>query len=102
MRPGERRSRKANFESLDEAGNTAHVHIKRVARTKYREPLRIRRSHLEELVSEVRARGTASWSGEEKKLIAITAKAWVLLAPLGVETSDIRRLVDKAVRNAWK
>ena len=66
------------------------------------EPLRIRRSHLEELVSEVRARGTASWSGEEKKLIAITAKAWVLLAPLGVETSDIRRLVDKAVRNAWK
>src|ERR1700733_1922746 len=44
MRPGERRSRKANFESLDESGNTAHVHIKRVARTKYREPLRIRRA----------------------------------------------------------
>jgi hypothetical protein len=65
-------------------------------------PLRIRRSHLEELVSEARARGTVSWSVEEKKMIAIVAKAWVLLAPLGVETSEIRRLVDNAVRNAWK
>ena len=65
-------------------------------------PLRIRRSHLEELVSEARARATASWSVEEKKMIAIVARAWVLLAPLGVETADIRRLVDNAVRNAWK
>jgi hypothetical protein len=65
-------------------------------------PLRIERSHLEELVSEGRARGTASWSVEEKKMITIVAKAWVLLAPMGVETSDIRRLVDSAVRNAWK
>lgn len=65
-------------------------------------PLRIRRSHLEEVVSEARARGTASWSMEEKKMIAIVAKAWILLAPMGVETSDIRRLVDNAVRNAWK
>ena len=44
MRPGERRSRKANSESLDEAGNAAHVHIKRVARAKRCEPLRIRRA----------------------------------------------------------
>ncbi len=65
-------------------------------------PLRIRRSHLEELVSETRAKVTAAWSVDEKKMIAIIAKAWVLLAPLGVETADIRRLVDNAVRNAWK
>jgi hypothetical protein len=26
----------------------------------------------------------------------------VLLAPLGVETADLRRLVNDAVRNAWK
>ena len=65
-------------------------------------PLRVRRSHLEELAAEARARGTASWSVEEKKVIATVAKAWVLLAPMGVETVDIRRLVDKAVRNAWK
>ena len=65
-------------------------------------PLRIRRSHLEELVSEARARGSASWTQEEKRMIALVAKAWVLLAPLGVETTDLRRLVDTAVRNAWK
>jgi hypothetical protein len=64
--------------------------------------LRITTTQLEELVSEARARGTASWSVEERKMIAIVAKAWVLLAPMGVETSDIRRLVDDAVRNAWK
>jgi hypothetical protein len=44
MRPWERRSRKANPEPLDEAGNAAHVHVKRVARAKRREPLRIRRA----------------------------------------------------------
>lgn len=44
MRPRERRSRKANSESLDEAGDAAHVHIKRVARAKRREPLLIRRA----------------------------------------------------------
>jgi len=66
------------------------------------EPLRIRPSDLEELVSAAQARAAASWSEEERKMIAIVAKAWVLLAPLGVETADLRRLVDDAVRNAWK
>jgi hypothetical protein len=65
-------------------------------------PLRITATQLEELVSEARARGTPLWSEDEKKMIAIAAKAWVLLAPLGVETADIRRLVDKAVLNVWK
>jgi len=50
----------------------------------------------------VRARGTASWCVEEKKMMAIVAKAWLLLASLGVETSDIRRLVDSAIRHAWR
>jgi hypothetical protein len=35
-------------------------------------------------------------------MIAMIAKAWMLLAPLGVETADLRRLVNDAVRNAWK
>jgi hypothetical protein len=35
-------------------------------------------------------------------MISIVAKAWVLLAPLGIETPDLRRLVELAVRNAWK
>ena len=57
---------------------------------------------LEQLVAEARAKGSASWSIEEKRMASIVAKAWVLLAPLGIETTDIRRLVNKAVRNAWK
>lgn len=65
-------------------------------------PLLIKKSDLKELVTRARAKGTASWSTDEKKMTSIVAKAWVLLAPLGVETTVIRRLVDKAVRNAWK
>jgi len=70
--------------------------------TRILEPLLVKRLDLEAMVAETRARGTALWSEEEKKMTAIIAKAWVLLAPLGVETADIRRLVEKAVRNAWK
>ena len=65
-------------------------------------PLLIKRSDLEELVAEARAKGAVPWSIDEKRMTSIIAKAWVLLAPLGVDTTDIRRLVDKAVRNAWK
>jgi hypothetical protein len=65
-------------------------------------PLHIGREALESLVVEARVRGPAQWRPEEKKMIALVGRAWEILAPLGVETSDIRRLVDKAVRNAWK
>ena len=65
-------------------------------------PLFVKQSDLEAVVVDARARGTASWSVEERKMIAIVAKAWVLLAPLGVETADLRRLVNDAVRSAWK
>jgi hypothetical protein len=65
-------------------------------------PLFITRKDLEALVVESRARGPSSWRAEEKKMVALVSKAWEMLAPLGVETADIRRLVDGAVRNAWK
>lgn len=65
-------------------------------------PLFIKRSDLETLVAEARARGPAAWTEEEAKMTALVARAWVKLAPLGVETADIRRLVNDAVRNAWK
>jgi hypothetical protein len=65
-------------------------------------PLLITKWDLAALVVEAGERGTPSWSEEDKKMLAIIAKAWVLLAPLGVETADIRRLVDQAVRNAWR
>jgi hypothetical protein len=65
-------------------------------------PLRVGTEDLEKLVAETRVNGPVSPSTEERKLLAIIAKAWVLLAPLGVETDDLRQLVDNAVRNAWK
>lgn len=59
-------------------------------------PLLVRKSHLEDLVLETRARATTSWSEEERTMVSIIANAWVLLAPLGVEASDIRRFVSEA------
>jgi len=65
-------------------------------------PLAVRQEDLETLVAEARARRTALCRPEEKKMIVLIARAWEMLAPLGVETADIRRLVDKAVRTAWR
>jgi hypothetical protein len=65
-------------------------------------PLRINREALEKLVSETRVRGASPWSIQETRMISIIAKAWALLAPLGIEPADIRRLSDIAVRDGWK
>jgi hypothetical protein len=65
-------------------------------------PLLLTQKDVEKMVSEARARGSSTWFHHDKKMIAIVARAWKLLAPLGVETGDIRRFVDDAVRNAWK
>jgi hypothetical protein len=72
-------------------------------------PLRIERPAVEGLVSEALARGTSSWSRgivswseEEKKMRTIVEKAWMRLAPFGVGMSDIHRLVDDTIRDAWK
>ena len=65
-------------------------------------PLLINREDLEKLVSETHAQGASTWTPQEKKMITIIAKAWALLAPLGIAPADIRRLADNAVRNAWK
>jgi len=65
-------------------------------------PLRLKQADVEKMVAEARARGTATWAVHDKKMLEIVAKAWKLLAPLGVETGDIRRFVDDVIRNAWK
>jgi hypothetical protein len=51
---------------------------------------------------ESRSKGPASWREDEEPMISAVSKAWALLAPLGVETADLRNLVDVAVRDAWK
>jgi hypothetical protein len=72
-------------------------------------PLRVGRPAVEQLVDEALARGTSSWSRgvvawaeEEKKMRMIVEKAWMKLAPFGVGMTDIRRLVDKTLHDAWK
>jgi hypothetical protein len=64
--------------------------------------LRISPEALQELVSKTYLNGPLSRSVEEKKMLSLIAKAWILLAPFGVGTDDLRQLVDNAVRNAWK
>lgn len=64
--------------------------------------LRISPDALQELVSKTYVNGPISPSVEEKKMLSLIAKAWILLAPFGVGTDDLRQLVDNAVRNAWK
>ena len=64
-------------------------------------PLLVGWADLEALVVKTRARGPAAWRQEEKTMITLIARAWEILAPFGVETADIRKLVDRRVRNAW-
>jgi hypothetical protein len=65
-------------------------------------PFLVSREDIQSLVKTARSRGPATWLESEETMISAVSKAWALLAPLGVETSDLRRLADGAVRNAWK
>jgi hypothetical protein len=51
---------------------------------------------------ELKTRDLDRGASEKKKMIALVSKAWKMLAPLGVETADIRRSVDRAIRHAWR
>lgn len=65
-------------------------------------PFHVTAQDVIELVKKVQSAGPSSWTAEETKMIATVAKAWTLLAPLGVETSDLRSVIDNAVRNGFR
>jgi len=65
-------------------------------------PFLVGREDIQTLVELARKCGPAKWVESEETMISAVSKAWALLAPLGIETSDLRSLVDGAVRNAWK
>jgi hypothetical protein len=65
------------------------------------EPFHVTAQDVIELVKKARSAGPPSWTADETKMIATVAKAWALLAPLGIETSDLRTLIDNAVRNGF-
>ena len=64
-------------------------------------PFRITPDDLEKMVDGVQTRGPSSWLRQEKAMIELTAKAWAVLAPLGVETGDLRVVINEAVRTAF-
>ena len=47
-------------------------------------------------------RGRGLVRAKEKEMSIIVEDAWMKLAPFGVGMTDIRRLVDKTLRDAWK
>lgn len=63
---------------------------------------RVEEDELQRLMIEAGKRGTPAWSESEQKVIAAVSKAWAVLAPLGVETADLRSLIDNAIRNGFK
>jgi hypothetical protein len=65
------------------------------------EPFHVTAQDVIDLVKKAQRKGPPSWTADETKMIATAAKAWALLAPLGVETSDLRSLIDNTVRNAF-
>ena len=65
------------------------------------EPFHVTAQDVIELVKKAHSAGSPSWTADETKMIATVAKAWALLAPLGIETSDLRALIDNAVRNGF-
>ena len=65
------------------------------------EPFHVTAQDVIELVKKAQSVGPPSWTTDATRMIATVAKAWIVLAPLGVETSDLRSLIDNAVRNAF-
>lgn len=64
-------------------------------------PFRVEEDELQRLMIEAGKRSTPAWSESEQKVIAAASKAWAILAPLGIETSDLRLLIDNAIRNGF-
>jgi hypothetical protein len=62
---------------------------------------RVTERTLERLVNSIQAQREPLWQPEEKAMIAAVAKAWAQLAPLGVETSDLRTFLDETIRHAF-
>lgn len=58
--------------------------------------------HLRRLCEEHASEGTRQFRESDAKTVSRIAQVWCLLAPLGVEPREIKVLMDKCLRNAWK
>lgn len=57
---------------------------------------------IESLVKDVGAEAAGLWGPNDDRIIADVAAAWQCLASYGVETSAIRRLLNRKSRDLWK
>jgi hypothetical protein len=58
--------------------------------------------HLWQLCEEHLAEGDRHFRESDVKAIAQIAKAWAILAPMGVDPMEIKALMDYCLRNAWR
>jgi hypothetical protein len=58
--------------------------------------------HLRRLCEEHAAEGTRQFRDCDARMVSAIAEAWCILAPMGVEPMEIKALMEKCLRNAWK
>jgi len=63
---------------------------------------RVSAAEIEELLSEASSENARLWGPNDGRVIEDVAKAWKCLAAHGVETSAIRRLIDRKTRESFK
>lgn len=64
-------------------------------------PYLVSEEKLKELVLFAEETRSPVWTLQETEMIWAVARAWNQLAVLGVETADLRRLLDESIRNAF-
>ena len=63
---------------------------------------RVTAAEIEELLNEASPENARLWGPNDGRVIEDVAKAWNCLAAHGVETSAIRRLIDRKTRESFK
>lgn len=63
-------------------------------------PLMVSSSDIQQLIDEVATR-TPAWREDERKVIAMVAKAWEALAPFGVQPEDFLNIFQRVTHDAW-
>lgn len=65
-------------------------------------PYRVSAADLRRLCEARIEEGSRQFRDSDAKTVSQIAQAWCILAPMGVEPREIKALMDKCLRNAWK
>ena len=58
--------------------------------------------HLRKLCEDHAANGTRTFRDSDTAVIKQIARAWEILAPMGIEPGELKALMDDCLRNAWR